>query len=122
MNLPRPGTTERVQAGSRPAIVLHSDDSLNQVSVVVLIPGTKQLAALRFKYTVALEPSPANGLILKTVFLGFQVQSVDRSWVVDPRIGRLSEDELWLIEDAVLGALGFDLPPEAPDSPSPPQP
>ncbi|MFL5580931.1 MAG: type II toxin-antitoxin system PemK/MazF family toxin, partial [Gemmatimonadaceae bacterium] len=75
VELPRPGSAGRVQSGRRPAVVLHSSDSLNQVPVVIVVPGTSKRAALRFQHTVLVRPTAANGLSMDTVFIGFQVQS-----------------------------------------------
>ncbi len=112
VNFPRPGAAPgHVQSGRRPAVVMHSSESLNRIPVVVVVPGTSKLAALRFPHTVAIDPAPLNGLSQRTVFIGFQVQAASADWVDRVPAGTLTEDDLRSVEDAVLDALGFE-PPE----------
>ena len=108
VDLPPPrNPPTRVQAGRRPAVVLHSEDSRGQLPVTLVVPGTSQLRALRFPHTVRIEPSRENGLSKSTVFLCFQVQPVDDS-IIDPTVrGTLSADDLESIEAAVRDALGL---------------
>lgn len=112
MNFPSPGTERgKVQSGRRPAVVFSSNDSLLSVPVVLVVPGTSQLAATRFPHTVRVDPSGSNGLTQPSVFIAFQLQAVNPS-LIDSRVaGALDDAELRQLEDAVLGALGFD-PPE----------
>jgi mRNA-degrading endonuclease toxin of MazEF toxin-antitoxin module len=92
--------------------VLHASESLDTIPAVLVVVGTTKTAALRFPHTTEIRASASNGLVAPTVFLGFQVQAVDRSWIELPPIGRLADDELMRVEDAVLDALGFDRPNE----------
>lgn len=95
-----PFSSGREQSGNRPAIVIQ-DAAYGQASPLVLVvPLTSQLAALRFPATVRIEPSLANGLNLPSVALVFQTRATDRSRL-SRAIGRISDADL----DRVL----FDL-------------
>lgn len=109
-----------MQSGRRPAVVLHSSATLLKIPTVIVVPGTSKLAAARYPHTVRVAPLPANGLPRDTIFLAFQIQSVDPSWIESPRLGVLSAEELEAVEDAVLDALGFDPPEQQLDAFSPP--
>lgn len=91
-------------------MILSATETLKSVPVILVVPGTSQLAATRFPFTTRIEASATNGLTVPSVFVGFQLQAVNPRLVSFPRAGFLSEDELCRIEDSVLGALGFDLP------------
>lgn len=99
-----------VQSGRRPAVVLHSSDSLRRVPVVIIVPGTSKQAALRFPHTTLVEPSTANGLRMPTVFLGFQIMAVNPTWLGQPSMGALSTEEMERIEDIVVDAIGMAAP------------
>lgn len=108
VSFPRPGATRgRVQGGKRPAVIIQSAASFDQLGVVLVVPGTSKLAALRFPHTALVEPSAENGLTNPTVFLGFQLQPVDKTILEIPLIGRLSTQDMERIESAVRDALGF---------------
>lgn len=102
--------------------MINDDDTLNQISVLVIVPGTKKLSALRYRHTVQVDPTPLNGLAIRTVFLPFMVQAVDRTWVEEPPIGELEETDLCRVEDAILEALGFNPPNAQGPGPTPPAP
>ena len=113
VNLPRLDAVQgHVQAGRRPAVVLHASESLDTIPAIIVVVGTGKLAALRFPHTVRVDPDNGNGLAKATVFMGFQTQAVDRNWLEEPRLGRLSEESLRRVENIVLEALGFDPPNE----------
>ena len=67
------------------------------------------MKALRFPHTHRVEPTAKNGLVIPTVFLGFQVQPVDKKILALPPIGVLSEPDLAQLESEVLEALGLGL-------------
>lgn len=96
----------------RPCVILNASERLATIPVIIVAPGTSNLGALRFPHTVRVEPNRTNGLDCVTVFYGFQLQTVDRSWIGDRR-GCLSGSELRRLEDAILEALGFDPPNES---------
>jgi mRNA-degrading endonuclease toxin of MazEF toxin-antitoxin module len=95
-----PSGTGREQSGQRPAIIVQ-DALYGQLSPLVLVvPLTSQLSALRFSATVQIAPSSQNGLALPSVALVFQTRATDRSRFVH-RLGTLSPADL----SAVLNEL-----------------
>jgi mRNA interferase MazF len=97
----------REQAGSRPVLVL-SVDAINQLPLVVtVVVGTKG-ANLSKDYPTNVRVPPAeSGLPAETVFLCFQLRSLDPGRFSDAPAGRLSPIYLALVEDAVRYCLGL---------------
>ena len=76
VELPPPlGGAGREQTGRRPAVVVQ--DEISSLSTILVAPLTSQLAALRFPYTLRIEPSPENGLSVSSVILLFRLPVVD---------------------------------------------
>ena len=97
----------REQAGSRPVLVL-SIDSINKLPLVVtVVVGTKGENVSR-DYPTNVRVSPAeSGLSIETVFLCFQVRSLDSNRFPDSKAGAVSGATLIRIEDAVRYCLGL---------------
>ena len=97
----------REQAGQRPVLVL-SIDAINRLPLVVTVMvGTKGENVTR-DYPTNVRLSPAeSGLPMETVFLGFQVRSLDPNRFSSPRAGRVTGAALRRIEDAVRYCLGL---------------
>lgn len=111
VNLPVPSElTGRVQSGRRPGVILNATEQLDSIPVVLIVPGTTNLRAAMYPYTVRVVPSRSNGLRSETIFLGSHLQAVDRRLVEFPKLGALEERDLRLTENAVLEALGFESP------------
>lgn len=79
----------REQSGERPAIVLPDSVQGQGSPLVVVVPLTSQLAALRFPGSFKVEPSAENGLTASTVVMVFQIRALDRSRFIR-QIGTLS--------------------------------
>lgn len=62
------------QVGTRPAIVLADTKS----PVIVVIPLTSNLQALRFPFTFLVTPSKTNGLDADSVALVLHIRAIDR--------------------------------------------
>lgn len=91
----------RGQGGMRPAIVLQDDTRFPMVSPMVLVvPLTTKMAALRFPATMKIDPSAGNGLSAPSVALVFQLRAVDRTWAAS-KLGDLETNAL----DQLLGLL-----------------
>lgn len=103
---PASSQPSHVQAWRRPAIICTVDHQLPAVTTVTVVPGTSNPKALRFPSTFELRPSPENGLVASTTFLGFQVQSVDKR-VVSSKLGACSIEEVALLEAALRETLGL---------------
>jgi mRNA interferase MazF len=96
----------REQAGQRPVLVL-SIDVINRLPLVGTVVGTKGENITR-DYPTNVRLSPAeSGLPMETVFLGFQVRSLDPKRFSSPLAGRVTGAALRRIEDAVRYCLGL---------------
>src|SRR4051812_8806220 len=80
----------REQGGRRPVLVI-SANAVNRLPLVVtVVVGTKGEKVAR-DYPINVRLSPAEtGLEMETVFLCFQVRSLDPPRFVDPAVGRPS--------------------------------
>ena len=96
----------REQAGQRPVLVL-SIDAINRLPLVVTVVGTKGENITRdYPTNVRLLPAES-GLPMETVFLGFQVRSLDPQRFSSPPAGRVTGAALRRIEEAVRYCLGL---------------
>ena len=97
----------REQAGHRPVVVL-SIDSINKLPLVItVVVGTKGENVSR-DYPTNVRVSPAeSGLLIETVFLCFQVRSLDPKRFATSPAGTVSDAVLKRIEDAVRYCLGL---------------
>jgi mRNA interferase MazF len=95
------------QAGQRPVVVL-SIDTINRLPLVVtVVVGTKGDNVPR-DYPTNVRLSPADtGLPIETIFLGFQVRSLDPKRFTLPPAGRVAGEALHKIEEAVRYCLGL---------------
>lgn len=95
------------QAGQRPVLVLSVDD-INQLPLVVtVIVGTKGENIQRdFPTNVRVSPEES-GLPLETVFLCFQIRSIDRDRFPEQPTGRLSYPKMLEVEETVRYCLGL---------------
>lgn len=97
----------REQAGQRPVLVL-SIDTINRLPLVVtVIVGTKGANVNRdYPTNIRLTPEET-GLDLETVFLGFQIRSLDPKRFPENSVGRVSGATLKIVEDVVRYCLGL---------------
>ena len=97
----------REQAGRRPVLVL-SVDAINRLPLVVtVVVGTKGENVSR-NYPSNVRVSAADsGLPMETVFLCFQIRSLDPARFVGEPAGRLSGAMLEQVEQAVRFCLGL---------------
>jgi len=97
----------REQSGRRPVLVL-SIDSINKLPLVVtVVVGTKSENIPRdFLTNVRIAPEES-GLPMETVFLGFQIRSIDSNRFPDQATGKISDRTLEKIENAVRYCLGL---------------
>lgn len=97
----------RQQAGQRPVLVL-SIDSINQLPLVVtVVVGTKGAHVPRDYRTNVRVPPDDSALPAETVFLGFQLRSLDPGRFPPAPAGRLPAGRLAQVEDAVRYCLGL---------------
>lgn len=97
----------REQAGRRPVLVL-SIDSINELPLVItVVVGTKSENVKKNFPTNVRISAEESGLPTETVFLGFQIRSIDRNRFPEKPTGKISEETLEKIEDAVRHCLGL---------------
>ena len=97
----------REQAGNRPILVL-SIDAINRLPLVVaVVVGTKGENISR-DYPTNVRVSPAeSGLPMETVFLCFQIRSLDPKRFPGNPAGKLSDNAMKRVEEAVRYSLGL---------------
>ena len=99
--------TGREQAGQWPVLVL-STDSLNRLPLVVtVVVGTKGENIPRDYPTNVRIPASESGLPMETVFLCFQIRSLDAERFPSQPAGKISGAVLRQVEDAVRYCLGL---------------
>jgi mRNA interferase MazF len=97
----------REQAGQRPVLVL-SIDTINKLPLVVtVVVGTKGANISRNHPTNVRVSTSESGLLLETVFLCFQIRSIDPSRFLAKPVGKISELKLREVEDTVRYCLGL---------------
>jgi mRNA interferase MazF len=97
----------REQAGRRPVLVL-SHDAINRLPLVVtVVVGTKGENVTRDYPTNVRVSAAESGLPMETVFLCFQLRSLDPNRFEGPAAGKLSDSVLQRVADAVGYCLGL---------------
>ena len=97
----------REQSGKRPVLVL-SIDAINQLPLVVtVVVGTKGENISRDYPTNVRVFSAESGLPLDTVFLCFQVRSLDIARFPKEPVGRLTDEKMSEVEASVCYCLGL---------------
>ena len=97
----------REQAGNRPVLVL-SVDTLNTLPLVVtVVVGTKGENISRDYPTNVRLSSAESGLAIETVFLCFQIRSLDPKRFPVNAVGKVVDDAMERIENAVRYCLGL---------------
>ena len=95
----------REQAGQRPVLVI-SADAINRLPLVVtVVVGTKGENVTHDYPTNVRVAKAESGLPMETVFLCFQLRSLDPSRFVGPPAGKASETVLEKVETAVRHCL-----------------
>ncbi len=97
----------REQAGTRPVLIL-SIDVINRLPLVITgVVGTKGANVPKdYRMNVRVSSSDS-GLPYETVFLGFQIRSLDSKRFPDKPAGKISEEVMARIEEAVRYTLGL---------------
>jgi mRNA interferase MazF len=90
-----PPSDRREQSGRRPAVAVQTDQAGEPMLMVA--PVTSNLAALRFAFSVRVEPSTENGLTTPTVVMVFQMRAIDKARIVH-KIGRMSKEDMARID------------------------
>lgn len=97
----------REQAVRRPVLIL-SVDSINKLPLVVtVVVGTKGDNLPRDFPTNVRVSAAESGLPMETVFLCFQIRSLDPNRFQDAPAGKLQNETMRKVEDAVRRCLGL---------------
>lgn len=97
----------REQAGQRPVVVV-SIDAINRLPLVVTVVVGTNGANLTRDYPSNVRVTPAeSGLPLETVFLCFQLRSLDPQRFPGTAAGRLTRPLFHKVEEAVRYCLGL---------------
>ena len=91
----------REQSGRRPVLVISSDAINRQPLVIAVIVGTDAANIQRDYPTNIRVPAAESGLPRDTVFLAFQLRSLDHSRFAGPAVGTLSPTRMAEIADAL---------------------
>lgn len=86
-----PESDKREEKGNRPAIAVQTDVVTSPM--LMIVPVTSSLGALRFPLTVRIEPSQLNGLTLPSVAMVFQMRAIDRKRIIR-KFGELEPEYL----------------------------
>jgi mRNA interferase MazF len=86
-----PDSDKREEKGNRPAIAVQTD--IVNSPMLMVVPVTSSLGALRFSFTVKIEPSEHNGLTLSSVAMVFQMRAIDRKRIIR-KIGEIESEYL----------------------------
>jgi mRNA interferase MazF len=97
----------REQAGQRPVLVLSIDDINRLPLVITVVVGTKGANIPRDYPTNVRIAATDSGLPLETVFLCFQLRSIDAHRFPPAPAGKVTGNILEQIEDAVRYCLGL---------------
>lgn len=97
-----PSTDSHEQSGTRPVIII----SETEANIVLVIPLTSNLQALRFPHTLEIKPSKLNGLSAVSVGLAFQLRALDKKRL-KTKIGTIEETILKRIDELLKTLLGL---------------
>jgi mRNA interferase MazF len=68
--------------------------------MLMVAPVSSNLGALRFAFSVRVEPSPENGLTVPSVVMVFQLRAIDRARIVR-KMGRLAQADMARIDSEI---------------------
>ncbi len=97
----------REQAGQRPVLVLSIDEINRLPLVVTVVVGTKGENIQRDYPTNVRISAVESGLPIETVFLCFQIRSLDPRRFPQQPAGRLSEQAMSRVEEVTRYCLGL---------------
>ncbi|MDQ3321507.1 MAG: type II toxin-antitoxin system PemK/MazF family toxin [Acidobacteriota bacterium] len=86
-----PTSDGREQSGKRPAVAVQTD--VAGVPMLMIAPVTSNLNALRFAFSVQIEPTQENDLTQTSAVMIFQMRAIDKNRIVK-KIGKLSDNDL----------------------------
>ena len=90
-----PDSDRREEKGNRPAIVVQVEIAASPM--LMIVPVTSSLGAMRFPFVVKIEPSELNSLTMPSVAMVFQVRAIDKKRIVR-KIGELDPEYLHQVD------------------------
>jgi len=81
------------QAGYRPAIIFQSEQRLEELPTILIIPMTSKTKAVAFPYTLLIKPDQENHLSSPSVALVFQLRAIDQRRLKH-KIGNLKNNDI----------------------------
>jgi mRNA interferase MazF len=90
-----PESELREQSGRRPSVAVQMD--VFGDPLLMIAPITSNIAALRFPFTVRVEPSRENGLTTPSAVMVFQMRAVDKQRIIR-KIGQVSKADMARID------------------------
>lgn len=90
-----PASELREQSGRRPAVAVQTD--VMGEPMLMVAPITSNLAALRFAFSVRVEPSPENGLTVPSAVMVFQMRALDKQRIIR-KIGKIGQPDMVRID------------------------
>lgn len=93
-----PTSNGREQSGRRPVVAVQTD--VAGEPMLMIAPITSSLNALRFAFTVKIEPSAENGLTQTSVIMIFQMRAIDKNRIIK-KIGKLSAEDLEKVDEEI---------------------
>jgi mRNA interferase MazF len=90
-----PASELREQSGRRPAVAVQTD--VMGEPMLMIAPITSNLAALRFAFSVRVEPSPENGLTVPPAVMVFQMRALDKQRIIR-KIGKIGQPDMVRID------------------------
>jgi len=107
VELPYPAERgSREQAGRRPAIAVLSATSPVRNPMVMVVPITSQLSALRFPHVIQVQPSKENGLTETSILLVFQLRALDKNRLRNV-MGHLEDEHITKLDIELRRLLGL---------------
>jgi mRNA interferase MazF len=93
-----PASDQREQSGRRPAMAVQTDVAGEPMLMVA--PVTSNLAALRFAFSVHVDPTSDNGLSTPSVVMVFQMRAIDKRRIIR-KLGELSPEDMARIDTEI---------------------
>ncbi|MBU4348808.1 type II toxin-antitoxin system PemK/MazF family toxin [bacterium] len=78
------------QAGLRPALIVQSEEKVNELPTILIVPLTSKTKASIFPFTFLIEPDQSNNLSSSSVALVFQLRAIDKRRLKH-KIGKLEK-------------------------------
>ena len=99
--LPRPAAAPgSEQFGTRPAVIIQNDTAQSILATTVIVPMTSNLQSLRFGGSIPVDPSPENGLTVRSVALCHQLRVIDKRRI-ETVLGHLADEDMRAIESCI---------------------